>query len=92
MRKAGHKLLLTEVHGTAHHTPTSPSVALTAATSNSMQAWAVGIAGGQFADDCFYHGPAGTVADNWKDLKAKLKEAALEPHDKKERSIHAGDG
>ena len=38
--------------------------ALTAATSNSKLAWEQGIAGGQHADDCFYHGPAGTVAEN----------------------------
>ena len=57
--------------------------ALSAATSNSKLAWEHGIAGGQYADDCFYHGPAGTVADNWDDLKEKLQEAGLELQDKK---------
>ena len=57
--------------------------ALKAATSNSKLAWKNGIAGGQYADDGFYHGPAGTVADNWGDLSEKLKEAGLELQDKK---------
>ena len=54
-------------------------------SSNLQQqtAWEHGIAGGQHADDCFYHGPAGTVADNWDDLKEKLQEAGLELQDKK---------
>ena len=38
--------------------------ALAAATSNSKLAWEQGVAGGQYPDDCFYYGPAGTVADN----------------------------
>ena len=57
--------------------------ALTAATYSSKLAWEHGIAGGQYADDCFYLGPAGTVADDSDDLKEKLQEAGLELQDKK---------
>ena len=67
----------------APHSNVAFCCALKAATSNSKLAWESGIAGGQYADDCFYHGPAGTVANNWGDLKEKLKEAGLELQDKK---------
>ena len=72
----------------APHSNVAFCCALKAATSNSKLAWENGIAGGQFADDCFYHGPAGTVADNWGDLKEKLKEAGLVLQDKKECCIY----
>ena len=67
----------------APHSNVALCCALSAATSNNKLAWEHGIAGGQYADDCFYHGPAGTVADNWNDFKEKLQEAGLELQDKK---------
>ena len=67
----------------APHSNVAFCCALKAATSKSKLAWEKEIVGGQYADDCFYHGPAGTVADNWEDLKEKLKEAGLELQDKK---------
>ena len=67
----------------APHSNVAFYCAPTTATSNSKPAWEHGIAGGRYADDCVYHGPAGTVADNSDDLKEKLQEAGLELHDKK---------
>ena len=65
--------------------------ALTRATSNAQVAWEDDIAGGQYADDSFLHGPAGTMATDWQDLKEMLHEAGVILQDSKSMAYTPGE-
>ena len=53
------------------------------AAPHSNVAFCCVLTAAQYADDCFNHGTAGTVVENWDDLKAKLKEEGDELQDKR---------
>ena len=56
--------------------------ALTGATSNSKLAWEQGIAGGQYADDRFYHGPD----SSFKTKRVQCLHQALRTSTKEEKA------
>ena len=84
--KAGNKSPSTEEPGREHRTPTWLSAAHCQQQPPTAKLTSKrGIAGGRYADDCFYHGPAGTVpttgaiskrSSKKQDLSCKHKKSA----------------